>query len=160
MTKKKNAPQDDENIDAVAAEADLAQELADQNDKYLRVLAEYDNYRKRSQKEREGIYADAQCSTINTFLQILDNLERAEVQPCKDEEYKKGIDLILKQFHELLQKFNVTEIETEMFDPELHNAIMHVEDESLPENAIAQVLCKGYKMGERVLRHAMVQVAN
>lgn len=137
-------------------------EIRELNDKYIRVLAEYDNYRKRSQKERDGIYADAQAATVAQLLPVLDNLDLAEGQTCSDEEYKKGVELITKQFREMLEKLGVTEIPAagQPFDPNLHNAVLHVEDEDLPENTISMVMRKGYIMGERVIRHAMVQVAN
>ena len=132
------------------------------NDKYLRTLAEYDNYRKRSQKEREGVFGDAQAMTAGLLLPVLDNLDLALQQPCADEEYKKGVDLIAKQFREILEKMGVTEIpaQGQPFDPRYHDAVMHVEQEELPENTVSQVLRKGYQLGDRVIRCAMVQVAN
>ncbi len=132
------------------------------NDKYLRTLAEYDNYRKRSQKEREGVFGDAQAMTAGLLLPVLDNLDLALQQPCADEEYKKGVELIAKQFREILEKMGVTEIpaQGQPFDPRYHDAVMHVEQEELPENTVSQVLRKGYQLGDRVIRCAMVQVAN
>ena len=132
------------------------------NDKYLRTLAEYDNYRKRSQKEREGVFGDAQAMTAGLLLPVLDNLDLALQQPCADEEYKKGVELIAKQFREILEKMGVTEIpaQGQPFDPRYHDAVMHVEQEELPENPVSQVLRKGYQLGDRVIRCAMVQVAN
>ena len=132
------------------------------NDKYLRTLAEYDNYRKRSQKEREGVFGDAQAMTAGLLLPVLDNLDLALQQPCADEEYKKGVELIAKQFREILEKMGVTEIpaQGQPFDPRYHDAVMHVEDGELPENTVSQVLRKGYQLGDRVIRCAMVQVAN
>lgn len=132
------------------------------NDKYLRVLAEYDNYRKRSQKEREGIFGDAQAMTAGLLLPVLDNLDLALQQPCADEEYKKGVELIAKQFRDILEKMGVTEIpaQGQPFDPHYHDAVMHIEQQDLPENTVAQVLRKGYQLGDRVIRCAMVQVAN
>lgn len=130
------------------------------NDKYLRTLAEYDNYRKRSQKEREGVFGDAQAMTAGLLLPVLDNLDLALQQPCADEEYKKGVELIAKQFREILEKMGVTEIpaQGQPFDPRYHDAVMHVEQEELPENTVSQVLRKGYQLGDRVIRCAMVQV--
>lgn len=158
MTKKKNAaPEGEENLQNPEQPQS---ELEALNEKYLRVLAEYDNYRKRSQKEHGALYAETQAATIAMFLPILDNLELAAAQNCGDEDFKKGVELILKQFQDVLEKFGVCEIENETFDPEVHNAVMHVEHETLPENAISQVLRKGYKLGDRVIRHTMVQVAN
>lgn len=132
------------------------------NDKYLRTLAEYDNYRKRSQKEREGVFGDAQAMTAGLLLPVLDNLDLALQQPCADEEYKKGVELIVKQFREILEKMGVKEIpaQGQPFDPRYHDAVMHVEQEDLPENTVSQVLRKGYQLGDRVIRCAMVQVAN
>lgn len=132
------------------------------NDKYLRTLAEYDNYRKRSQKEREGVFGDAQALTAGQLLPVLDNLDLALQQPCADEEYKKGVELIAKQFREILEKMGVKEIpaQGQPFDPRYHDAVMHVEQEDLPENTVSQVLRKGYQLGDRVIRCAMVQVAN
>lgn len=132
------------------------------NDKYLRTLAEYDNYRKRSQKEREGVFGDAQAMTAGLLLPVLDNLDLALQQPCADEEYKKGVELIAQQFREILEKMGVTEIpaQGQPFDPRYHDAVMHVEQEELPENTVSQVLRKGYQLGDRVIRCAMVQVAN
>lgn len=132
------------------------------NDKYLRTLAEYDNYRKRSQKEREGVFGDAQAMTAGLLLPVLDNLDLALQQPCADEEYKKGVELIVKQFRDILEKMGVTEIpaQGQPFDPRYHDAVMHVEQEDLPENTVSQVLRKGYQLGDRVIRCAMVQVAN
>lgn len=132
------------------------------NDKYLRTLAEYDNYRKRSQKERESVFGDAQALTAGQLLPVLDNLDLALQQPCADEEYKKGVELIAKQFREILEKMGVKEIpaQGQPFDPRYHDAVMHVEQEDLPENTVSQVLRKGYQLGDRVIRCAMVQVAN
>ena len=132
------------------------------NDKYLRTLAEYDNYRKRSQKEREGVFGDAQALTAGLLLPVLDNLDLALQQPCADEEYKKGVELIVKQFRDILEKMGVTEIpaQGQPFGPRYHDAVMHVEQEDLPENTVSQVLRKGYQLGDRVIRCAMVQVAN
>ena len=137
-------------------------ELDDAKDRFLRLAAEYDNFRKRTTKERETLYGDASASTVTSFLPVLDNLERAAREACADEAYKKGIELILKQLLEILGKMNVAEIEAlgKAFDPNLHNAVMHIEDDSLGESVVAEVLQKGYIMGERMLRHAIVKVAN
>lgn len=145
-----------------AAEKDAQAACKELNDKYIRVLAEYDNYRKRSQKERDGIYADAQAATVAQLLPVLDNLDLAESQNCTDAEYKKGVEMIAKQFREMLEKLGVQEIPAvgQPFDPNLHNAVLHVENDDLPENTVAMCMRKGYIMGERVIRHAMVQVAN
>ena len=140
----------------------LSQQLAQSNDKLLRTLAEYDNYRKRSQKERAEIYPDAVAATVTKLLPVLDNFERALQTDCADAEFKKGVEMIFTSFTETLKALGVEEIEAQgkEFDPNLHNAVMHVDDEAIGENMVAQVMQKGYKLGERVLRHAMVSVAN
>lgn len=140
----------------------LQQQVGELNDKLIRTLAEYDNYRKRSQKERMEIYPDAVAATVTKLLPVLDNFERAMETQCADVEFKKGVDMIFTSFQEFLKSVNVTEIEAagKAFDPNLHNAVMHIEDETLSDNMVAAVFQKGYQMGDRVLRHAMVQVAN
>ncbi|MGI5935302.1 MAG: nucleotide exchange factor GrpE [Oscillospiraceae bacterium] len=140
----------------------LKDELAAEKDKYLRLLAEYDNYRKRSQKERENIFFDVQAETITRFLPVYDNLARALAQETADEAYRKGVEMIMAQFQEILEKFGVTEIEAlgRKFDPELHNAVMHTEDETKGENEIVEEFQKGFMMGDRVIRYSMVKVAN
>ena len=140
-------------------------ELAELNDKYLRLCAEYDNFRKRSAKEREGTYADAVCDTLSAILPVLDNLERAaqyNTEDVAESQMGKGLALTLKSFAELLSKMGVSEIEAEgkPFDPNVHNAVMHVDDESLGENVVVEVLMKGYAKGDKVLRYSMVKVAN
>jgi molecular chaperone GrpE len=140
-------------------------ELAELNDKYLRLCAEYDNFRKRSAKEREGTYADAVCDTLSAILPVLDNLERAaqyNTEDVAESQMGKGLELTLKSFADLLSKMGVAEIEAEgkPFDPNVHNAVMHVEDETLGENTVAEVFMKGYAKGDKVLRYAMVKVAN
>lgn len=142
-----------------------AAEFADLNDKYLRLCAEYDNFRKRSAKEREGIYADACADALTKILPVLDNLERAAAYNTEEAEETpmgKGLSLTLKSFAESLAQLGVSEIEAEgkTFDPNLHNAVMHVEDESVGENQVVEVLMKGYIKGDKVLRYAMVKVAN
>ena len=138
--------------------------LAEQNDQYLRVCAEYDNFRKRTAKEREGIYADAYIDALTQILPILDNLDRAAAYNTEDPEnpLAKGLELTRKSFVETLEKMGVTEIEAlgKPFDPNLHNAVMHVEDENAGENEIVEVFMKGYIRGDKVLRYSMVKVAN
>ena len=138
-----------------------AAELAAANDKYLRLAAEYDNFRKRSAKEREGVYADAYADALCALLPIFDNLERA-VKYSDGDSLQQGVALTLKGLTSTLEKLGITEIEAEgkPFDPNFHNAVMHVEDETLGEGVVAEVLQKGYCRGERVLRYAMVKVAN
>lgn len=128
-------------------------------DKYMRMMAEYDNFRKRSAKEKEAVYADAYSDCIANLLPILDNLERASGSD-NFEAVKKGLELTAKAFGEALEKMGVSEVETKTFDPNLHNAVMHVEDEAYGESEIIEVYQKGYAKGDRVIRYAMVKVAN
>lgn len=132
-------------------------------DQLIRLTAEYDNYRKRTTKEKESIYQDGKAETVKAFLEVYDNLERAaSSEGGEDSPHKKGLEMIFAQYKELLKKLGVTEIEAlgQPFDPERHNAVMHVDDESLGENVVAQVFQAGFMMGERVIRHSIVQVAN
>ena len=142
--------------------AALENENAVLNDKYLRICAEYDNFRRRSQKEKDGLYGDIKADTVQKFLPVYDNLERALRQGTKDEAYRKGVEMIMTQFESTLEKLGVTAIEClgEKFDPELHNAVMHVDDEEKGENEIVEVFQKGFKLGDKVIRFAMVKVAN
>ena len=139
----------------------LEAEGAEKDDKYLRLCAEYDNFRRRSQKEREGVYSDAYSDAINALLPVLDNLGRAV--GCEDPKaLADGLALILKSFDEGLAKLGVEEIKAlgETFDPERHYAVLHVEDESYGENEVVEVLQKGYTRGDKVIRYAVVKVAN
>ena len=141
----------------------LAGQMAELNDRHLRLLAEYDNYRKRTQKEKEGTYQEAKIDTIVKFLEIYDNLERAANQEGdEDNVHKKGMVMIFHQFQGVLEKLGVTEIDPmgEAFDPERHNAVLHIEDENLGERVVSQVFQKGFLLGNRVIRFATVQVAN
>ncbi len=142
----------------------LAKSLAEEHDQYLRLAAEYDNYRKRTAKEKESIYADAKIDTIKGMLPVYDNLERGLAQ-FKDEDndpHKRGLEMVFTQFKESLTKLGVTPIDClgKEFDPERHNAVMHVEDESCGENTVVEVLQQGFMLGEKVLRFAIVKVAN
>ena len=140
-------------LDAAKAETDAS------NDKYLRMMAEYDNFRKRSAKEKENVYADAYEDCISNILPVLDNLGRAA--GCDQlEGLKKGIAMTLKAFEDAMQKMGITEIETKTFDPNLHNAVMHIEDDQYGESEIVEVFQKGYCKGDKVIRYAMVKVAN
>lgn len=133
------------------------------NDRYLRMAAEYDNFRKRSQREREQAYTDAVSRAVTALLPTYDNLERAIKAETADAEYKKGVEMTMTQLTESLKGLNVTVIEASAgttFDPNFHNAVMHVEDESLGENVIAEVFQQGFQIGDKVIRHAMVKVAN
>ena len=141
----------------------LAGQLASLNDQHLRLAAEYDNYRKRTTKEKETIYQDAKMDTIAKFLEVYDNLERAVTQAGDDDNvHKKGMEMIFHQLQGILEKLGVTVIDPagQPFDPERHNAVMHVDDENLGENVVAQVFQKGFLLGDRVIRFAVVQVAN
>ena len=131
-------------------------------DQFLRLAAEYDNYRKRTAKEKESLWTDAKADTVQAFLPVYDNLERALKQETADEAYKKGVEMTMNQLKEVFAKLGVTEIEAQgkPFDPNLHNAVMHIEDENLGENTVAQVFQAGFMLGEKVIRFAMVQVAN
>ena len=142
--------------------AALEKEKADLNDKFLRICAEYDNFRKRSQKEKDAMYGDIKANTVTQFLPVYDNLERALKQNTEDEAYKKGVEMIMTQFCTTLEKMGVTEIKClgEKFDPTMHNAVMHVDDEEKGENEIVEVFQKGFKLGDKVIRFAMVKVAN
>lgn len=159
------APQEAEQQEtqpAVSREDELLGQLAELDDRYKRMLAEYDNFRKRSGKEREGVFADAFSAAVALFLPVLDNLERAAQQTCKDAEFQKGVEMMVKQFYEILEKSGVRALGEvgEDFNPTFHNAIMHVEDENLGENKVCEVLLRGFARGDRVIRHAMVKVAN
>ena len=152
----KKPSKEEEKIEALEKERDAL------NDKFLRICAEYDNFRRRSQKEKDGLYGDIKANTVTQFLPVYDNLERALKQNTEDEAYKKGVEMIMTQFCTTLEKLGVTEIEClgEKFDPALHNAVMHVEDEEKGENEIVEVFQKGFKLGDKVIRFAMVKVAN
>ena len=135
--------------------------LDELNDRFLRMAAEYDNYRKRTQKEREAAYTDAAADVIKEILPVIDTLERA-AQFGDGDKLSEGVNMTLKMFEEVLAKLGVEEIKAkgEQFDPELHNAVMHGEDSELGENIVAEVFQKGYKKGDKVIRYAMVKVVN
>ena len=157
---KKKAKKAEAEIAAMQKKLDEALEAQKAcEDKYLRMMAEYDNFRKRSTKEKEGVYADAYADCIANILPILDNLDRAS-KSDNFEAVKKGLELTEKAFEDAMNKMGVSEIETKIFDPNLHNAVMHVEDETLGEGEIVEVFQKGYIKGEKVIRYAMVKVAN
>ncbi len=143
--------------------AESEQKLAEANDKYMRLFAEYENFRKRTAKEKEGIYSDAYIDALTQILPILDNLERAANYEGADAaSLAKGLELTLKSFCDTFAKMGVSEIEAKgkTFDPNLHNAVMHVDDESFGESEVVEVFAKGYIRGDKVLRHSMVKVAN
>lgn len=159
--------------EAAAAEADkttelqqkieaLEKELADEKEKYLRLDAEYYNYRTRSLKEKQDAYDNALTKAVTEVLSVIDNFERALTAECADANFKKGVEMIFRQYTAILEKLGVKEIEAEgkPFDPNFHNAVSQITDENLGENTVAAVLRKGYIMGNKVIRHAMVTVAN
>lgn len=140
-----------------------ARQLASVTDQFTRLSAEYDNYRKRTAKEKESIYQDAKADTVTAFLAVYDNLERAMQAGGDDESpHKKGLEMIFTQYKEVLLKLGVTEMEAlgQPFDPNRHNAVMHIDDDTLGENVVADVFQAGFMMGEKVLRFAAVRVAN
>ena len=132
------------------------------SDAYLRLLAEYDNYRKRSQREKDALYADIRADTLKKFLPVYDNLVRALNQSTADEAYRKGVEMIMAQFNKTLESLGVEKIESlgKAFDPAIHNAVMHVDDEEKGENEIVEVFQEGFRLGDKVIRFAMVKVAN
>ncbi len=133
-----------------------------EKEKYLRLCAEYDNFRKRSQRERDTLYADIKADTLLKFLPVYDNLERALATPTEDEAYRRGVEMIMTQFCTTMQKLGITEIEAlgQKFDPNVHNAVMHIEDEAFGENEVVEVFQKGFMLNDKVIRFAMVKVAN
>jgi molecular chaperone GrpE len=163
----KEEPQKEDEIESTPDELELANKKAydaekkctELNDKYLRLMAEYDNFRKRSLKERDGIYAEAYSDAVKQLLPVIDNIERS-VAFATDDETRKGLNMIVTQMMEALGKMGVTVIETKEFDPNVHNAVMHVDDESFGEGEIIEVFQKGYMYKDKVIRYAMVKVAN
>ncbi len=155
--KEKEEPQQE---DPCAA---LEKELAAAKEAHIRTLAEYDNYRKRTTREKEALYGDAKAAALGELLPVLDNFERAlGTQDADAESLKKGMEMIFAGFQETLKKLGVEAFGEpgDKFDPNIHNAVMHLEDDAFGENEIAAVFSKGYKLGDRILRPAMVQVAN
>ncbi|MGM9681380.1 MAG: nucleotide exchange factor GrpE [Eubacteriales bacterium] len=132
---------------------------AELGEKYLRLMAEYDNFRKRSAKEKDGIYADAYTDALKAILPVIDNLERA-VQFSEGDKVVEGVKMTLSQFTSALEKMGVEEIPAETFDPRVHNAVMHIEDDNYREGQIVEVFQKGYRKGDKIVRFAMVKVAN
>ena len=150
-------------VDPLLSELEsLKDQVAGQEDKYLRLAAEYDNYRKRTVKEKESLWTDVKADTAGAFLPVYDNLERALKQDTADEAFKKGVEMTMNQLKEVLTKLGITEIpaQGQPFDPKYHNAVMHVGDESLGQNVVAEVFQTGFQCGEKVIRFAMVKVAN
>lgn len=139
----------------------LSKEVEAFKDRLLRITAEYENFRKRTAKEKEGIYADACVDVLKEVIPTVDNLERALAVDGSVEDLKKGIEMTIKGFQTSLEKLGVEEISVEEgFDPNMHQAVMHIEDESLEKNVVAEVFMKGYKRGDKVIRHTVVKVAN
>jgi len=155
LEEEKNAEQPEE-------KEDFSKELEAERDKYLRLLAEYDNFRKRSQKEREALYTDVKAETILKLLPIYDNLERALKHETIDEAFYKGVEMTMTQLLDIFDKMGIKEIpaEGEQFDPEKHNAVTHIEDDNFGENVIVEEFQKGFMLGEKVIRFSMVKVAN
>lgn len=169
MKKKKDEPKEEtiqNEIETISEELDikiidLTNELEIGKDKYLRLFAEFDNYKKRSLKEKEALYNDSVSDCIKAILPIYDSLERAIKTDGDYETLKKGLDLVLKQMENSLEDIGVKEIDTSIaFDPNLHNAVMHIEDENLGEGVIIETMQKGYIVKDKVIRYAMVKVAN
>ncbi len=142
--------------------AELQKELDETKDRLMRTLAEYDNFRKRTQKEREALYPEAEAGVLTRFLPFMDNFERAMQAECADPDFKKGMEMIYQSFGEIFSSMGVEAIgaEGEPFDPNLHNAVMHEENPDLGENVVSMVLQKGWKRDEKILRYAMVKTAN
>jgi len=160
---KKNAKKTEETEkEEDVVQVQLSPEMAAMTDKYLRVCAEYDNFRRRSQKEKEALYGDIKADVLLKFLPVYDNLVRALNQPTEDEAYRKGVEMIMNQFVATMEKLGVEKIESlgHSFDPNFHNAVMHVDDEEKGENEIVEVFQEGFKTGDKVIRFAMVKVAN
>ena len=167
MAKKKEPVQEpvEETVEQINEPTELEKkeaELAAEHDQYLRLAAEYDNFRKRSQREKDAIYSDAVSDTAKKFLPVYDNLLRALNNETTDEAYKKGVEMIMTELLKILSSMNITPFGAtgEAFDPEKHNAVMHCEDENFGENVIAEVFQTGFALGEKIIRFAMVKVAN
>ncbi len=145
---------------AEAKIAALEAELKEEKDKYMRLYAEFDNFRKRTAKEKTEAYGDSAAKTIAELLPAIDNFDRALDTPCSDENFKKGVDMIFTQLTGILEKIGVTEIEAlgQPFNPNLHNAIKQVENEDGESDTVCEVFQKGYKLGDRIIRHSMVAV--
>ena len=161
-SKKEKEKKNDEEKKAEQAEQAVSEAMAALNDKYLRLCAEYDNFRRRSQKEKDSLYGDVKADTLLKFLSVYDNLVRALNTPTQDEAFRKGVEMTMNQFNTTMEKLGVTKIDSlgEKFDPALHNAVMHVEDEEKGENEIVEVFQEGFRLGDKVIRFAMVKVAN
>ena len=162
---KKNEAIEETNKECETCKADnelnkIQADLDETTDRLKRLMAEFDNFKKRSAKEREGLYNSLLADIISSFLPVVDNLEKAVNSKTEDEGYKQGVELVLKQFTDVLSSLGVKEIETTTFNPEYHEAVSSVQDENLGEKEIKETFRKGYQIGDRVIRHAMVVVAN
>ena len=156
-------PAEKTELEKLSEELEALQKAKDElYDKYLRTLAEYDNFRKRSQREKDAIYGDATIDAVKKLLPVLDNFERALNYECKDEEFKKGISLIQNTLVEVFDNLGVKEIPSmdQQFDPNLHEAVMHIDNPAYEENIVTDVYRKGYMIGDKVIRHTLVVVAN
>ena len=160
--KQEEKPAEEPKAKAEKKEPDLKSQLAAEKDKYLRLLAEYDNFRRRSQKEKENIYTDVRGETLKKFLPVYDSLWRALTQTAEDDPSRKGLEMIMTQYENALTQLGVSLIEAvgQPFDAKFHNAVMHVEDESVGENIVVEEFEKGFKIGDKVLRYSVVKVAN
>ena len=158
----KESKQNDEIIEIKKENDTLNIQLDETNDRLRRIAAEFDNYKKRNEKEKVGMYSSVMADVVSNFLPVIDNLEKAVASQTEDEGYKQGVELVLKQFKDVLKANGVTEIEAigKTFDPELHEAVSLVVDENLGEKEVKEEYRKGYKIGDRVIRHSMVVVAN
>lgn len=147
-------------LETKLAESEKA--LAEKDKRYQYLAAEYDNFRRRSAKEKTDAYSSAKADAALAFLPVFDNLQRALAAPCTDEAYAKGVEMTMTQLRQVLEKLGITEIDAlnQPFDPNLHNAVMHVDDDSVGESTVVEVFQSGFKMGDKVIRFAMVKVAN
>lgn len=149
-------------IEEVVSNREANNDLNDMTDKYKRLLAEFENYKKRNSKERVHLYDNLVADVVSTLLPILDNMEKAVEAQTKDEEYKAGIELLQRQLLDILEGYKVEKILTkgETFDPELHEAVQHIEDSKYKQNEIVEEYRAGYRIGSKIIRHSMVVVAN
>ena len=159
---KKEAKKEKEPKEKKETKKEIEADLAAEKDKYLRLLAEYDNYRRRSTREREAIYADVRCDTLKKFLPVYDSLSRALAQTPADDPARKGLEGIMNQYNTALNQLGVTAIEAvgQPFDANRHNAVMHIEDDAYGEGVVVEEFEKGFCIGDRVLRYSVVKVAN
>ena len=159
---KKEAKKEKEPKEKKETKKEIEADLAAEKDKYLRLLAEYDNYRRRSTREREAIYADVRCDTLKKFLPVYDSLSRALAQTPDDDPARKGLEGIMNQYNTALNQLGVTAIEAvgQPFDANRHNAVMHIEDDAYGEGVVVEEFEKGFCIGDRVLRYSVVKVAN